>query len=503
MTHFEPTHATKRFPGIRWKIHSGKYQGIQEFTVNEIQRSLQAFVPYTIEIKLANAGETVEEVADGSHLLILGTPEENPLVKSQLKFKNINLPHHKEGYILCSYEAPWNPKQRIILIAGQNAVGVLYGVEDFNTRILGVEAINHDPIELSIPEKFPSFLYTETPIIANRGIWTWGYTIYDYKNFIDNMARLRMNMLTIWNDCPPLNMAKVIDYAHDRGIKIVLGFPWGWGMNLNLANPKDQQKLKAEVLSTYEKEYSHLNHDGIYFQTLTETSERTVNSKPIALVTCELVNEISAGLLQSYPTLNIQFGLHATSIMDDYQMLASLDKRVTITWEDAGMLPYSYDPRSLKDSPENSVGSSAINNAEKTINYSRKIAGLRKDCCFAMVAKGFSKLRWRSEFEHHRSFILGERSARFMDLRLKKEQPSWDQKNALWFAHFHDAVKFYQEILEVNPEGMNVTALVEDGLFEKQIQPSVSLFALILWNPNTDTQDIMIQANSAYLKGNI
>lgn len=503
MTHFELTHATNRFQGIRWKIHSGIYQGIQEFSVNEIQRCLQAFVPYTIEIKLANAGETVEEVADGGHLIVVGTPEDNPLVKSLLKSKNINLPEHKEGYILSSHETPWNPKQRIILIAGRMSVGVLYGVEDFNTRVLGVEAIRSDPLDISLPEKFPSFLYIETPVIANRGIWTWGYVIYDYKNFLDNMARLRMNMLTVWNDTPPLNIAKVIDYAHDRGIKVVLGFPWGWGMNLNLANPEDQQKLKANVLSTYEKEYSHLNHDGIYFQTLTETNDRTVNSKPIALITCELVNDISAGLLQSYPTLDIQFGLHATSIMDDYPMLASLDKRVTITWEDAGMIPYSYDPRSLNDSPENTVGSSSINNAEKTINYSRKIAGLRKDCSFAMVAKGFSKIRWRSEFEHHKAFILGERSEGFMNLRLKKEQISWDKKNALWFAHFPDAIKFYKEILEVNPDGMNVTALVEDGLFERQIQPCVSLFSQILWNPDVDSNDLMIHANSAYLKGNL
>jgi len=503
MTHFELTHATNRFQGIRWKIHAGTYQGIQEFSVNETQRFLQSFVPYTIEIKIAHAGETIEEAADGGHLIILGTPDDNPLIKPILKSKKINLPENKEGYILSSNEAPWNPKQRIILIAGLNPVGVLYGVQDFNTRILGVEAIRSDPLDISLPEKFPSFLYIETPVIANRGIWTWGYVIYDYKNFLDNMARLRMNLLTIWNDKPPLNIEKVIDYAHDRGIRIVLGFPWGWGKKLNLANPEDQQKLKAEVLCTYEKEYSHLKHDGIYFQTLTETNDRTINSKPIALVTCELVNDISADLLQRFPALEIQFGLHATSIMDDYPMLKSLDNRVTITWEDAGTLPYSYDPRSLNDSPENTVGFSSINNAEKTISYSRNLAGLRKDCCFAMVAKGFSEIRWRSEFEHHRTFILGERSQNFMDLRLKKNQTSWDKKNALWFAHFQDAIKFYKAILEVNPNGMNVTALVEDGLFERQIQPCVSLFSLILWNPNSEIMDIMIQANSAFLKGSI
>ena len=155
MTHFELTHATNRFQGIRWKIHAGTYQGIQEFSVNETQRFLQSFVPYTIEIKIAHAGETIEEAADGGHLIILGTPDDNPLIKPILKSKKINLPENKEGYILSSNEAPWNPKQRIILIAGLNPVGVLYGVQDFNTRILGVEAIRSDPLDISLPEKFP------------------------------------------------------------------------------------------------------------------------------------------------------------------------------------------------------------------------------------------------------------------------------------------------------------------------------------------------------------
>jgi hypothetical protein len=41
--------------------------------------------------------------------------------------------------------------------------------------------------------------------------------------------------------------------------------------------------------------------------------------------------------LEKYPDLDIQFGLHATSILDNYTCLEELDSRITITWEDAGV----------------------------------------------------------------------------------------------------------------------------------------------------------------------
>ncbi|PCJ52402.1 MAG: hypothetical protein COA79_23925 [Planctomycetota bacterium] len=501
MTYFKPTHATKRFPGIRWKIRYGNYQGIQTFAINEAQKALQAFTSYTIDINKAIADQSIEEIADGDNLLIIGTPKENPLINMLLEKTNTILPEHKEAYYLNSQPAPWNSKQSIIMIAATTATGVLYGVEDFNTRILGADILVDDPLQIKLPDIFPSFTYSETPKITHRGIWTWGYAIYDYKCFLDNMARLRMNMLTIWNDCPPINMPQVIDYAHNRGIKIVLGFPWGWGMDLDLTNKDDQQKLKQYVINTYEKEYSNLQHDGVYFQTLTETNKKLINSQPRAKVVCELVNDISKTLLEHNPSLDIQFGLHATSIMEDFHHLESLDKRVSITWEDAGVIPYAYDVLTTKGSPENNTGLNHLNTVEATINYSKKIASLRNGCNFSMVAKGFAKIRWGSEFEHHQSFILGERSESFMKLRKDKEQASWQKKNGLWFANYEKASRFYQEILSINPDNMNVTALIEDGLFERKIEPCVALFANILWNPNIEKNDLMIYTNSAYLNG--
>ena len=139
-------------------------------------------------------------------------------------------------------------------IAGYDARGVLYGVQDFNARELS-KLLNPESDSMSELEKaFDSmcdFRYSEYPLIENRGIWTWGYVVYNYKAFLDNMARLKMNMITLWCKYPPINFADVITYAHDRGIKVIAGFSWGWGTRYELETDEDIAAIKAHSIKTY------------------------------------------------------------------------------------------------------------------------------------------------------------------------------------------------------------------------------------------------------------
>ncbi|NLB54593.1 MAG: hypothetical protein GX811_02290, partial [Lentisphaerae bacterium] len=340
--------------------------------------------------------------------------------------------------------------------------------------------------------------YSETPKIENRGLWTWGYVIYDYRRYIDNMAKLKMNMLTIWNDCVPLNIGEVIAYAKSRGIKTVLGFHWGWGLKgLELGRAEDRNTIKNMVLTEYERSYSKLDIDGIYFQTLTEIRETQTAGMSIASAATELVNATSAELLNRYPGLDIQFGLHAISILDNYRELAELDPRVTITWEDAGVIPYAYDPVIF---PSGWMQANGLDTFERTLEYSLKLAALRPNTRFAMVPKGFICLRWGSEFENHGDFILGERDRDFIKNRLIERQPRWDEVNKLWLENCPLASRFYREMLTCNPANMTVTALVEDGMFEEKIQSSVSLLGETLWNPYRSDTELLARAASPYLR---
>lgn len=42
----------------------------------------------------------------------------------------------------------------------------------------------------------PDFELNSRPAVKNRGIWTWGHVIYDYRSFIDNMVMLKLNTAT-------------------------------------------------------------------------------------------------------------------------------------------------------------------------------------------------------------------------------------------------------------------------------------------------------------------
>ena len=115
-----------------------------------------------------------------------------------------------------------------------------------------------------------------------------------------------------------------------------------------------------------------------------------------------------------------------------------------------------------------------------------------------MVPKGWTNLDWRNEFENHGAFILGERSPEFIERRLRDRQPYWDRVNDLWLANYPVAARFYREILDCGPPRTTVTALVEDGLFEARIQPSVALFAETVWNPSRDERELLRRALFPY-----
>ena len=220
----------------------------------------------------------------------------------------------------------------------------------------------------------------------------------------------------------------------------------------------------------------------------------------MAALACKWVNRISADLYAIKPDLHIQFGLHATSIVDDYTDLAALDPRVTITWEDVGAMPFSYEP--VTDlGPLGFTKPESLLDSEGSIEYSKRLVSFRANRHFAMVPKGYTALRWDTEFEHHGPIILGERDEAWIEKRRAERKPRWDRVNTLWLRNFPHAARFYREILDCAPERMTVTALVEDGLLECAIEPAVALFAETVWNPRRDDADLLRRAMCPYFTG--
>ena len=493
MARFRSSFEKRVFQGARWAIVYGSYEGVEQFAINELQRMAQFLLPYVIQVLPADTDPGA--IAD-DHLLVEGTRENNAFIRNLAAEGRIDIPAKPGGYAVACMASPLKPDRKIAVIAGHDPQGVLYGVEDFNTRVLGVDHFRDSQHERHRAlDDLPAFSRSDYPRIDNRGIWTWGYVIYDYRRFIDNMARLRMNLLTTWNDCPPVNARQIADYAHARGVRIVMGFHWGWGTKgLDLGNAEHVRLLRDDVLQEYETNYAHLPLDGIYFQTLTETGETAYGGVPIVKLACDAVNTIGRALLERHPGLWIQFGLHATSILENYVYLENLDPRITITWEDAGTIPYAYRPYATD------TVAPSINTPEKTIEYSLKLARLRGGREFAMVPKGFSNLDWTNEFENHGPYLLGERCRPFVRDRHKTLRAHWDLVNGLWMANYPHAARFFREILAAGPRTTTATALVEDGLFEAEIHRSVALLAHVLWNPHEDEQKLPVLAASPYYR---
>ncbi len=474
-----------RHDGARWELIYGSYDGVARFAVQELQASVQTFLPYVIRcVPAAGAAAHPKQ-----HAVLIGTPGAHSMIAELAARHLITIPDRPQAYTIACMASPWAADHRVLVVAGRDDAGLVYGVTDLHARVLAPlgRAGDHDPQRLRAHlDTLAHFSISEFPLITNRGIWTWGYVVYDYRSFITNMARMKMNMLTIWNDQPPLNIDDIISHAHARGVKIVLGFPWGWGMNLDVNSAADRRRIMEMVLRDYETHYRHLALDGIYFQTLTEHHTTVYAGRPLAAIVCEMVNEIASELFKIHPHLRIQFGLHATSIQDHYVELAALDPRVTIVWEDAGAIPYAYAPEA--DNPHAPEG---FRTFEQTVAYSVKLAAFRPGTEFAMVPKGWTCLDWAHEFEHHGPFILGERERQFIRERCTARQVHWDRHSAMWARNYALAVQFYREMLKCQPSSMTVTGLIEDGLFEAHVQPSAGLFAETLWNAERAPETIL------------
>jgi hypothetical protein len=440
--------ASDIYPGARWLLVYGSYRGPERVAANAMQACAQYYLPYLVEVAPA-----ADVDADDSTLLILvGTRESNRWIAQLLERGLLQAPEKAQGYTIAQMNSPWGEGKRLIVICGADARGVLYGAQEYCARTL-YGGLPNDGLTLR-REDFDQrgdFTVTEAPAIDDRGIWTWGYVIYDYKRFLDNMVKLKMNMLTVWNRTVPVNMDKVIEYAHARGIKVIPGFHWGWGsdIDLDISRPEDLPQLRQMVIDTYQKEYANLDIDGIYFQTQTEHHDLTKGGRTMAAIACDFVNHVAEGLFNINPALHIQFGLHATSIREHYTDFQSLDPRITITWEDAGMLPFSYFP---------TLGEAG--QYEETLAYGVELAKFRPESGYALVPKGWMCLRWGREFEFHGPFILGERNHRAIRERMLDRADNWEAQNQAWFRLFPYAAKFYREVLATNPKSTLVTGLV-------------------------------------------
>ena len=424
-----------------WKIVYHKYEGMEKRAIELLSKEAGKYIireegVYTLYVlPCEKEGKAIEKNA-----IVVGLYDESETVQKYVQAEGIK----ENGFLVKVIKNPANEEGRIVIITARKETELFYGAVSFLDDYIPEYAPWHGAVrmpQIIFHEPLCECLYTESSAYPSRSVFTWGHPINDYRAYIENMARLKLNQLIIWNDYMPLNVEEIIDYAHSYGIEVIFGYAWGWkpGFGKNITDISDArlQELKAEIIAHYEENYAKINCDGIYFQSFTENEKEYVGDRLIAEAVRVLVNDTARALWEKYPNLKLQFGLHAISVKNHLDEIAKVDKRIEILWEDCGAFPYDY--KSIVFSEEAFV---------QTLEFTKKILTLRGNAPVGLLFKGAMTLDWTRFVCQSGEFVLGDNALEITEHDKRMRQGAWKQFSAEWMQYGSYALRMLQFIKE-------------------------------------------------------
>lgn len=459
-----------------WKIIYSDFGGMEKKAAELISRELGQYIlrdwgVYTIHVLTC---EKENGFPTDCNAVVVGIYSESSVIRELVNESDIP----KDGYVVKVIDNPKNPEFKLAIVTAIEKREVFYGAVDFVDDYFASAVPHNGSLRQTqdlFTKKMPDYYNASAPKIKTRSVFTWGHPINDYREYIENMARLRLNQLIIWNDYAPVNAKDIVDYAHSFGIKIIWGYAWGWSTNCAEISLDTLPELSRSVLDKYEREYADIGGDGIYFQSFTELHCDYIGDTLIAEAVTEFVNRTADMFLEKYPDLFIQFGLHAWSVEKHLDYIKNVDKRVEIMWEDCGAFPYDYEPL-INDRAE----------FDKALKFADDILSLRKCGSAGMLYKGQMILDW-SRFEHQSGpFVLGCSSETIKQHDLAMVEPNWRYYQSGWLKNGRYAYEMTRHIAE-NEE----TTVGMAGMFAGGIWFSEALCAQILWECDREYDEIL------------
>lgn len=461
-----------------WKIIYSNYEGMEKKAVELLYGELGEYLLrdagiYTIHTLPCEQEATAELNCNAA---VLGLYEESALIRRYIKKEEIP----EDGYCIKVTDGP--DGHRLVLITAHTPAALFYGTVDFIDDYFPTAAPIHGSVRLVhelFTQPLPDYSYSSAPAIKTRSVFTWGHPINDYRSYIENMARLKLNQLIIWNDYLPLNAAEIVDYAHSYGIELIWGYAWGWSRACDRDSVRNLDQVAEDVLAKYEKFYRNSGADGIYFQSFTETTDDQFEGELIAKKVTDFVNSIAEKILSEDPEQKLIFGLHATSVKDHLDFIARVDDRIEIMWEDCGSFPFGYHPilREGKD------------DFEETCRFTDQLLHLREKGKTSMLFKGCMTLDWHGDRFAHQTgpYVMGHSSPRTVQQDLHLLRPIWRQYQSGWLQNGHLAHKVARQILEnaENPVNLGLAGQFAGGIFLPE-----ALGAQILWDADRPYEEI-------------
>lgn len=443
--------------------------GIQKRALEQISSViLEQTYQYPVCIKYSDYKEQEE-----FRYIFIGTKENNPYIAKESK----KVLTKEEEYCI-------SVSNNRIIIEGYDDAGVLYGCVDFYNKYIVTFENRHIPglyfLDVFAQEELPEYECVSGPSVKNRGIWTWGHVIYNYKGFIDNMLKLKLNTIIIWNDFVPVNAADMIEYAHTCNVKVIWGFSWLWDVNCALVDMNSLYDNIDGILEKFEKQYLDLNVDGIYFQSFTELPTDKIGDVLIADAVTQFVNAAAAKFFDKFGEMELQFGIHATSVKEKLEYIKNVDPRVRLYWEDCGSFPFAYLPKDIET-------------YDATRDFVVETTHLRENEKYGAVTKGLVYLDW-SEFKHLEGpSYLGKCTREVAKNRVARKNKIWRYIQSYWLVTADKAYDMVKTMCSETNGDLYITALVEDGMFEENIMYPVALYSEMLWDAEGDLKEMISQ----------
>lgn len=374
----------------------------------------------------------------------------------------------EDGFAVKVVKNPDDEEGRFVFLTAHTERELFYAVvsflDDYIPKCIGGD--NNARYDTIFDTLLKESSYSEVADHKTRSIFTWGHSINDFREYIDNMARVRLNEVIIWNDHIPVNIDDIIDYAHSYGISVVLGYSWGWreiGNKAQEISDETIEKLKEHIIKTYREKYAPVKCDGIYFQSFTERKEESVGGKLISQMVTDMVNEVAEELWKITPNLRLIFGLHASSVRNRLNEIANVDPRIEILWEDCGEFPFDY--------------ISFVRSEEKfneTLAFVKDILELRGGQGVGFALKGVMMLDWTKKVGQRGPYVMGENADRVKDHDRRMRSKGWRKYAADWMCNGEYA---YRMVQFINENQKSDTTMCIAGTFDGGIYLPFALCA--------------------------
>lgn len=468
-----------------WKIIYTKYEGIQKRAVEFLSREVGKWlVRETGQYRIFVLPCEKDGVEIEQNAIVIGLYSESETVRRFVSESEIP----EDGFLIKVCKREVDNGDRIVVITANSEAELFYGAVSF------VDDYVHENIftcsnALRMPEQIfdrpmRAVSFSEKPNFATRSVFTWGHPINNYFEYIDNMARLKLNQLIIWNDFVPLNAREIVEYAHSYGIEILYGYAWGWQVHCNeILDISDEslRKLQAQIVNEYETQYAPIGCDGIYFQSFTERGDEYIGGRLIAEAVTTLVNNTASELFEKYPTLKLQFGLHSSSVESRLEEIAKVDKRIEILWEDCartlrqhketrdgkeviwwedrGAFPYSYAPSDIDE-----------DKIQQSLEITKKILTLRGDAPVGLVLKGAMTLDWCKFVSQRGTFVMGANAKEVCEHDRAVRESGWREYSADWMQYGEYAQRLLECVKEnaVGPVNICLAGTFDGGVYFPQ-----------------------------------